>query len=562
MSTTTHITTLLDSQPLLSPRRTGRLLQTSFLIVFALSTLVLLVIDPGAALRPSYLVGAVMVFAISALPFTRRFDDPHYRLWMLVMPAVDHAAIVVIRADGTGGATNPLVLLLAMPAAWVGLARSRAALTLFAPMVLSVIVPDIIFVTSAGVDPAVADRSIMLAVVYPMVMMLAAVVAYLLASVLAERQGELITEQARRNEAARESERSRRLLDEVLDTLDVGVVVLTPEGDRVLMNRLLRESPALTARGQDPWDAFTSVRAFSMDRVTPIAPGDSALERVMRGETVTDRLAWVGTPGGKQVALSVSASPVETADGEHLANVILITDVTEYLQALEAKDAFIGTVSHELRTPPTTLAGFLELLMESGEDLSPTTRQWLEVMDRNVQRQQMLVRDLLTAAGTRNAPIALHKSRSDLLDVAREATEAILPEAVSRGVALAVVGQPAVGDFDVLRMAQVSENLITNAVRYTPEGGAVSVSTSADDHNLVLVVRDTGIGISEEDQSRLFEQFFRAPAARSSATRGVGLGLPIVKAIIDAHAGAIAIESAVGEGTTVTVRLPRDDASG
>ncbi|WAB84736.1 ATP-binding protein [Microcella daejeonensis] len=549
--------TLLDDRPLLSPRRTARLLQTAFLLVFALSTTVLLLVDPDAALRPSFLMGSLLVVGATALAYTTAFDAPHYRLWMLTMPALDHLAIFAIRAEGTGGVTNPLVLMLAMPAAWVGLTASRAALALLTPMVLSVIIPDIVFVLDPATDVAAADRSIMLVAVYPIVMMLAAGIAYLLASVLAERQQQLIAEQASRSTAARESERSRRLLDAVLDTLDVGVIVITPTGERVLMNRLLRDSPALTVRGQDPWEAFASIRAFSADRVTPIAPEDSALARVMRGETVTDRLAWVGAPGKKQVALSVSASPVHTETGGHLANVVLITDVTEYLQALEAKDAFIGTVSHELRTPLTTLAGFLELIAESDEAFSEETRQWLDVMERNVQRQQMLVRDLLTAAGSRNAPIALQTDDADLLHVARESTAAIAPEAATRNIRLTVDGDPALGEFDALRMTQVAENLITNAVRYTPEGGQVHVHASARADELVMVVRDTGIGIAPDDQERLFEQFFRAADARASATRGVGLGLPIVKAIVDAHGGGIDVVSEQGTGTTVTVRVPR-----
>ncbi len=551
--------TLLDDRPLLSPRRTARLLQTSFLIVFVLFASVLLLVEPAAVLHPTFLLGSLLVLGASALPYAAAFDAPHYQRWMLVMPALDHLAILAIRTEGTGGVTDPMVLMLAMPAAWVGLARSKTALIAFVPMVLAVIIPDVVLVLDPGTVVAVGDRAVMLAVFYPIVMMLAAGIAYLLASVLAERQQQLIVEQSRRGAAARESERSRRLLDAVLDTLDVGVVVMTPSGDPVLMNRLLRESPALSTPGRDPWDAFASIRAYSTDRVTPIAPGDSALERVMRGETVTDRVAWVGEPGSRQTALSVSASPVHTEAGEHLANVILITDVTEYLQALEAKDAFIGTVSHELRTPLTTLAGFLELITESDEQFSDETRQWLEVMERNVQRQQMLVRDLLTAAGARNAAIALQTGAADLFQVAQESARAIAPEAATRNIHLLVEGETARGEFDALRMAQVAENLITNAVRYTPAGGQVRVSATVESVDLVIIVRDTGIGIALDDQERLFEQFFRAADARASATRGVGLGLPIVKSIVDAHAGTIEVESELGEGTTVTVRIPRGE---
>ncbi|WP_168914816.1 sensor histidine kinase [Microcella flavibacter] len=550
----------LDERPLVSPRYTARLLQTGFFIIFGLATLLLLMLEFEVVAGPPYLIGIAMVTIATALPLMKRFRNPYYRPWMLLMPVLDFLAIFVIRLEGTGGVTNPLVMILALPAVWVGIVKSRWAIVALAPFVVAVIVPDIVAVASGGLDQSAADRATMLIAVFPVVMLLAMVVAYMMSSILAGRQVELSSEQRRRAAAARETERTRRLLDTVLDALDVGVIVTAPDGDRVLMNRVLRESPELTAEGADPWESFHGIQAFSTDRVTPIDDGDSSLDRVMRGQQVTDRLVWVGAPGGRQAALSVSASPVHTADGEHLANVVVVKDVSDFMQALEAKDAFIGTVSHELRTPLTTMSGFLELVLERRDELAgldPDIVEWLEVMDRNVQRQHMLVRDLLTAAGSRNAPIAIARHSGDLAAVVRESADALRSEAAAKGVRLTVTGHDAVGRFDALRMAQVAENLITNAVRYTPEGGRVRVSASADELHLILTVRDTGIGISAPDQARLFEQFFRAADARASAIRGVGLGLPIVKAIVDAHAGSIDVDSEVGSGTTITVRLPR-----
>ena len=551
---------MLDDRPLVSPRYTARLLQTTFFIIFGLATALLLVLAPAVVADPRYLAGTAMVAVATALPLLKRFRNPYYRPWMLALPILDFVAFFLIRLEGTGGVTNPMVMMLALPAVWVGVVKSRRAIAALVPFVLAVISPDIALLARGVLDESNADRAIMLIAVFPVVMLLTMVVAYMMASILAGRQIELSAEQRRRAAAARETERTRRLLDTVLDALDVGVIVTSPEGDRVLMNKVLRESPELTANDTDPWEAFKHIRALSTDRVTPIDEGDSSFERVMRGQQVTDRLVWVGIPGGRQSALSVSASPVHTADGEHLANVVLVKDVTDFMQALESKDAFIGTVSHELRTPLTTMSGFLELVLERRDELSrldPEIVGWLEVMERNVQRQHMLVRDLLTAAGSRNAPIAIARHSGDLAVVVRESASALRSEAAVKGVRLTVTGHDAIGRFDALRMAQVAENLITNAVRYTPEGGRVRVSATADELDLILTVRDTGIGIAPADQERLFEQFYRAADARDSAIRGVGLGLPIVKAIVDAHSGSIDLDSAVGEGTTITVRLPR-----
>ena len=556
MTATTDAPTL-DDRPLVSPRYTARLLQGTFLLIFLLASVVVLALDPDLAMSPAYGVGLALVITASVLPLLPAFRVAYYRPWMLAMPLLDFAAFTVLRLEGTGGVTNPMVMMLALPAVWIGLVKSRGALVALLPGVVAVVVPDLVLLIEGALVGADADRAAMLVVIFPIVMMFAAGAAYAMSSILAGRQMDLVDEQLRRAEATNEAERARNLLDAVLDTLPVGVVVMTPTGEGVLMNRRLRESPELTEDGADPWESIQQVRALMVDRVTRIDEEQSAFQHAARGETVTDRLVWVGLPGQQQHALSVSTGPVHTDAGEHLANVLVVSDVTDFMHALEAKDAFIGTISHELRTPLTTLSGFVELLIEREHEFRDDVRLWLQVIDRNVRRQHMLVRDLLAAAATRNAPIVIDRQPSDLAAIAHEAALAVRSEAEQKGVAVAVSGE-ATGSVDPLRMAQVVENLLTNAVRYTPEGGSVSVSVGGDADHLHLVVSDTGVGIAPKDQERLFEQFFRAAEARASAIRGIGLGLAIVKAIVDAHGGEVALESGPGRGTTVTVRIPRD----
>ncbi|MDO8337621.1 MAG: HAMP domain-containing sensor histidine kinase [Microcella sp.] len=555
MTATTDAPTL-DDRPLVSPRYTARLLQGTFALLFLLATLVVVALEPATVTNPFYAGGAALVLVATAFPLLPAFRNVRYRPWMIAMPLLDFAAILLIRLEGTGGITNPMVMILTMPAVWVGLVKSRRALAMLMPAVLAVVVPDALLVARGALSESTADRAVMLIATFPIVMMFAAGAAYAMSSILAGRQMELADEQRRRAEAAADAERARNLLHAVLDTIPVGVVVMSPTGERILMNRRLRESPELMADGADPWDAIQEVRALMVDRVTRIEEEQSAFQHAARGETVTDRLVWVGLPGQQQHALSVSTGPVHTDAGEHLANVLVVSDVTDFMHALEAKDAFIGTISHELRTPLTTLSGFVELLIEREHEFRDDVRSWLKVIDRNVRRQHMLVRDLLAAAATRNAPIVIDRQPSDLAAIAHEAALAVRSEAEQKGVAVAVSGE-ATGNVDPLRMAQVVENLLTNAVRYTPAGGSVSVSVGGDADHLHLVVSDTGVGIAPEDQERLFEQFFRAADARASAIRGIGLGLAIVKAIVDAHGGEVALESEPGRGTTVTVRIPQ-----
>lgn len=550
-------TTVLDDRPLVSPRYTGRLLQGVFLILFLMATAILLVISPENVFNRSYPVAILLILLASALPFLPSFRVPRYQPWMFAMPALDFIAFLILRLEGTGGVTNPMVMILSLPAVWIGLARSRRALVLFVPIVYAVIVPDIVQLTAGVLNESDADRSIMLIVVYPLAMLFAAGAAFAMATILSRRQESLAAEQWERARAASEADRLRQLMESVVDTLDVGVVVTDPAGDLLLMNRALRESPELTSGDAGPWEAFQAIRAFQEDRVTPVLEDDLTMVRIMRGERIEKRLVWIGPPTEKQTAISVSGSPVYTDAGEYLANVMVVSDVTALVLAIEARDAFIGTVSHELRTPLTTVSGFLELILEREDTLDAEMVAWLRIMERNVQRQHLLVRDLLSAAATRNAPVALDVVNADLAEVAREAAAAVRKEASVKDMQVRVSGSDVVGHFDPIRMAQVAENLLTNAVRYSPEGSRVDVSVSSEGNELHLRVRDRGVGIAPEDQALLFDRFFRSPEARASATRGVGLGLPIVKAIVDAHSGAIDVTSALGAGTTITVRLPQ-----
>lgn len=544
-------------RPLISPRYAGRLLQTAFLGVFLFGTVVIAFVRPEVVLSARYGIAAMLVFGATALPFLPSFGATTLRPWMMLMPALDYVAFIVIRSEGLGGATNPLVMALTLPAIWIGLQRSTAALLAFLPLPFGVIVPDVVRIVTGVLNENDAARAVTLIVIFPLIMLIAAVLARVMASTLAARQAELAAEQEARIQAAMESESTRRLLDAVVDSLDVGVIVLSAHGEPVLMNRVLRESPELLEQDADPWTALSSVRAFAMDRVSAVHPLDSILRQLRSGRSVRDELVWVGSPGSEQRALSLSASLVETGGTEELAAVIVVRDVTTFVRALESKDVFIATVSHELRTPLTTIAGFLELIDEHRDALDPSVVGWLAIIKRNVERQQLVVRDLLAAASARSTKLAVSLHDADLGRVAAEAAIAIGPEADQKHIVIGVRALPTPGRFDPLRMAQVAENLLSNAVRYTPDGGSVSIQTRDAGDALELIVRDTGIGIAEDEQKLLFDEFFRGMTARSSTIRGVGLGLAVVRSIVDAHNGTIDLESEVGKGTTVTVRIPR-----
>jgi PAS domain S-box-containing protein len=222
------------------------------------------------------------------------------------------------------------------------------------------------------------------------------------------------------------------------------------------------------------------------------------------------------------------------------------------------KDEFVALVSHELRTPLTSIRGYVELIRE-GKGGAVTEKQdhFLEVMNRNSERLLRLVSDLLFVAQAESGKVALQVESLDLAAVAKESVEATRPLAAKRAVALNL----AAGDelrlsADHARLVQLLDNLLSNALKFTPEGGRIDVSVSAQNGHAVLEVADTGMGIPRSEQERLFERFYRASTATAQAVPGTGLGLAIAKAIVDAHGGRIEVESDEGSGATFRVELP------
>jgi PAS domain S-box-containing protein len=221
------------------------------------------------------------------------------------------------------------------------------------------------------------------------------------------------------------------------------------------------------------------------------------------------------------------------------------------------KDEFVALVSHELRTPLTSIRGYLELVMDDAEQLPRETRGYLEIVSRNADRLLHLVGDLLLVAQAEAGKLSFDWVDVEVVPLAAQCVQAAQPAAETAGVDLnfsSEASQPIVGD--PARIAQLLDNLISNAIKFTPVGGRVDVSVDASTRAAVIEVSDTGFGIAAEDQEQLFERFFRTQSANDKAIAGTGLGLSIAKAIVDAHEGSIKVVSGEGQGTTFRVELP------
>ena len=223
------------------------------------------------------------------------------------------------------------------------------------------------------------------------------------------------------------------------------------------------------------------------------------------------------------------------------------------------KDTFLASVSHELRTPLTSIIGFLGLLDdESRGELNEEQRRYLAIARRNSERLHRLVADLLFVAQAGAGRLVLNPCRVDLRALAAECIESSKREAAEAGVEVVLAGGkvPAL-EGDQARLAQLVENLISNAVKFSSEGGRIEVRTFAADGQVVLEVADSGIGVPAAQQAHVFEPFFRSTNATERAIQGTGLGLAIAKVIAEAHGGSIVCESEEAGGTTVRIELPR-----
>ncbi|MEV5440504.1 ATP-binding protein [Streptomyces sp. NPDC052682] len=289
--------------------------------------------------------------------------------------------------------------------------------------------------------------------------------------------------------------------------------------------------------------------------VVPLGVGDEPLGAICLARTRRER-PWqrVEVETAEAMAISVARALHTSMLYEQEAHLV------EELRALDrAKSDFLSTVSHELRTPLTSIVGYIELLED--EDTGPLTgtqHKMLDVIARNAHRLRTLIEDLLTLSRIESGKYTSHKKPVDLRHLVTAAVDAIRPAAEAAAVHLDAdcPDRPLVCEADSDQLDRVLMNLLSNAVKFTPHNGQVRVHAAQQDGHAVISVSDTGIGIPDAEQKQLFTRFFRASNANDAAIPGTGLGLTIVRTIIDNHGGTTEIHSRQGQGTTVTARLP------
>ncbi len=282
--------------------------------------------------------------------------------------------------------------------------------------------------------------------------------------------------------------------------------------------------------------------------VIPSVEVERMLRSALEGET-SARDVTFGS-GSRERYVGVTAQPYE---GGAMA---IGADRTAFLAVERARRDFFSDVSHELRTPLSAMKLMLETVQLSDDDVEARAL-FLPQIAAELERMIRLVTDLLELARSDGGAVPLRRERFDLTDVAMSTVNSFAQRADALGVELELDAPAAVElEADRNNLIQVAMNLVDNALRHTPAGGRVTVALFRDGDEAVLTVSDTGSGIPFADLSRIFERFYVVDRSRARENTGTGLGLAIAKQLVDAHGGALSVESEYGHGATFTMRIP------
>ncbi|WP_042459623.1 two-component system histidine kinase PnpS [Neobacillus dielmonensis] len=236
---------------------------------------------------------------------------------------------------------------------------------------------------------------------------------------------------------------------------------------------------------------------------------------------------------------------------------VVFHDITELKNLELMRKDFVANVSHELKTPVTSIKGFSETLLDGAMNNQETLESFLSIILKESDRLQSLIQDLLELSKLESHSFTLNKQELNLHQLLEEVVTLLSGKAKTKNISLDLICpiSPVAIRGDVDRLKQVFINLIANAITYTPSHGVVTVKLVEHKNSVVVMVKDTGIGIEEKEIPRIFERFYRVDRARSRNSGGTGLGLAIVKHIVEAHHGNLSVESEVGKGSVFKVEL-------
>ncbi|WP_336640831.1 sensor histidine kinase [Microbacterium sp. USHLN272] len=527
--------------------------------------------NPAAAIVGIALVG--LVTALAAVLAARGIHDG----WIvLLIPAVDILAIGVLRV-GTGGTASLFSSFVLLPVIWL------AASPGLRPVFLIGVLTSIAFLMPIALDSAAGELAWLRGVISPLVFAVAGAIVNELSrlqrlrtaqaeSLVVERTAALSANLSMVQQLQASEKQYQFLLESfsslwssitaqaVIATDRKGVVIAWNPGAERLIGLSVDEAldDVTVDRFFDP-----SALGLFADPATSRSLDDptgmrALLDEVDEGRTVEADVDMT-TAGGSSVPVRLTLSLYQGTDGAQRGYLLVITDETKAVEVARLKDEFVGMISHELRTPLSAIIGFLDLLQNDPEQpLTADQQDFVAVIERNAKRLLNLVGDLLFTAQAESGRFPLEKAETDLSALVRSAVESSGPNAQKNGVELLsdIPAEPIRLLVDAGRIGQAIDNLLSNAIKFTPSGGRVTARLEMREGEARICIEDTGFGIPEEEQGMLFTRFFRASTATRNAVPGVGLGLTITRAIVQAHGGTMSMSSEVGKGTEFWFTLP------
>jgi PAS domain S-box-containing protein len=342
-------------------------------------------------------------------------------------------------------------------------------------------------------------------------------------------------------------------LDAALDAIADGLVVYDRRGDIVRMNETAIRMVGYTADeavGDFP-RRFAAMRVFTADgRLMRVE--DTPVRRALRGETIRSLHARVEYQGQSLWVLA-SAAPVRGAEHEIVGAVLTFSDETTLHDMEQARDDLVGMISHDLRTPLNAVLNHAHLLRKHPGDAAQVEARAGAVL-KSCERMSAMIQDLVEATLLEDGRLQVSPEPLDLAEAVPELLERLRGALEMDRVRLAVEAGLPRALADPNRLERILVNLLTNALKYSPPQGEVTVALATDPDGVAIVVSDRGIGIAPEDVPHVFERFFRARGARQP--EGLGLGLYITRLLVQAHGGRIEVTSQLGQGSTFRVVLP------
>ena len=331
-------------------------------------------------------------------------------------------------------------------------------------------------------------------------------------------------------------------IETILLHMTDGIIAFNMQGEIILINPVAKKFLSISPEDNTFDDIFKKFNLdINMEKVIYLESWTSTEERIQ----VEDRF------------VKVFFAPFKDEKDRPDGVIAVIQDITEHVKLDNMQKELIADVSHELKTPITSIMGYADTLLEGGYD-EETQQKFLNVIASESRRMARLVTDLLTLSRYDSNKKKTQKESFDLGELVKRCQEKLAIEIKKKKhtVNCFVTADVPLVYADKYDIERVVLNILTNSIKYTPEGGEIKIYVGFVYNDAYIKIFDNGIGIPEEDLSRIFERFYRVDKARSREMGGTGLGLSIAKEILDKNGGSIDIKSKVGEGTEVVIRIP------